>query len=83
MIVVVPRLVATLLPDADVPPLGERVWGDTRIVLPGPAAPAGYRDVLTGRLRARVAADGDRRVDAARRRRRSSGFPVAVLVAST
>ena len=34
VIVVVPRLVATLTPDADVTPLGERVWGDTRLVLP-------------------------------------------------
>jgi (1->4)-alpha-D-glucan 1-alpha-D-glucosylmutase len=33
-LVVVPRLVATLLPDVEVAPLGERVWGDTRIMLP-------------------------------------------------
>ena len=29
-LVAVPRLVATLLPDAGAPPIGERVWGDTR-----------------------------------------------------
>jgi (1->4)-alpha-D-glucan 1-alpha-D-glucosylmutase len=34
VVVVVPRLVATLTPDAAVPPLGERVWGDTRLLLP-------------------------------------------------
>lgn len=46
----IPRLVATLLPDADVPPLGERVWGDTRIELPADS-PARYRHVLTnGRI---------------------------------
>ncbi|MBI4265989.1 MAG: malto-oligosyltrehalose synthase [Acidobacteria bacterium] len=48
VLVVVPRFVATLLPDADVPPLGERVWGDTRLVLPGGGAEA-YRHVLTDR----------------------------------
>jgi (1->4)-alpha-D-glucan 1-alpha-D-glucosylmutase len=47
VLVVVPRLVAALLPDADVPPLGERVWGDSRIEL-GATAAASYRHVLTG-----------------------------------
>ena len=46
VLVIVPRLIATLLPDADVPPLGERVWGDTRLVLP-PDAPATYRNVFS------------------------------------
>jgi (1->4)-alpha-D-glucan 1-alpha-D-glucosylmutase len=31
---IVPRLVATLLPDVDAVPLGERAWTDTRIMLP-------------------------------------------------
>ena len=44
----VPRLMATLLPDRDVPPLGERVWGDTRLVLPASTA-ARYHDVFTDR----------------------------------
>jgi (1->4)-alpha-D-glucan 1-alpha-D-glucosylmutase len=47
VLVVVPRLVAALLPEADVPPLGERVWGDSRIELPPDGTP-GYRHVLTG-----------------------------------
>ena len=46
-IAVVPRLIAGLVPDADVPPIGERVWGDTRFVLPGTAARC-YRHALTG-----------------------------------
>jgi (1->4)-alpha-D-glucan 1-alpha-D-glucosylmutase len=46
-IVVVPRLVAGLVPDGDVPPLGERVWGDTRIGVPA-GSPRCYRHVLTG-----------------------------------
>ncbi|MGH9349672.1 MAG: malto-oligosyltrehalose synthase [Vicinamibacterales bacterium] len=47
VLVIVPRLIAGLLPDADVAPLGERVWGDTRALVPHRAA-AGYRHVLTG-----------------------------------
>ena len=46
-LLVVPRLVTTLAPDPDVPPIGERVWGDTRLLLPGDHA-ACYHDVLTG-----------------------------------
>ncbi len=42
----VPRLVATLSPDAATPPLGA-VWGDTRIVLPV-ADRRGLRNALTG-----------------------------------
>jgi hypothetical protein len=40
--------VATLAPDVGVPPIGERIWGETRLDLSG-LAPDGYRDVLTGR----------------------------------
>jgi (1->4)-alpha-D-glucan 1-alpha-D-glucosylmutase len=46
-IVVVPRLVATLVPHADAPPIGERVWADTRLALP-PDGPRMFRHVLTG-----------------------------------
>jgi (1->4)-alpha-D-glucan 1-alpha-D-glucosylmutase len=46
VIVAAPRLVATLLPDIDIGPIGERVWGDTCIELP--LGPASYRHVLTG-----------------------------------
>jgi (1->4)-alpha-D-glucan 1-alpha-D-glucosylmutase len=47
VIVVVPRLVAGLVPDADAPPLGERVWGDTRVHVPDEPARC-YRHALTG-----------------------------------
>jgi maltooligosyltrehalose synthase len=46
-VVAVPRLPATLLPDADAAPLGEHLWGDTTIDAP-PAGPSSYRHVLTG-----------------------------------
>ena len=57
VVVAVPRLVATLLPDANERPIGERIWGDTRIVMTA-GGPGRYRHVLTGRtLRARTEAD--------------------------
>src|SRR5262249_15048160 len=43
----VPRLVASLMPDAATPPLGASIWGDTRIELP-PDVPCRYRDTFTG-----------------------------------
>ena len=46
-LVLVPRLVASLSPDTM--PLGERVWSDTRILLP-PGAAASYRHALTDRM---------------------------------
>jgi (1->4)-alpha-D-glucan 1-alpha-D-glucosylmutase len=47
-LIVVPRLVATLLPDRAVPPLGERVWGDGTLDIRDGAA-ARYRNLFTGR----------------------------------
>jgi (1->4)-alpha-D-glucan 1-alpha-D-glucosylmutase len=48
LLVIVPRLIATLAPDVDVPPLGERIWGDTELVLSGlRATPEAYRHVFT------------------------------------
>jgi (1->4)-alpha-D-glucan 1-alpha-D-glucosylmutase len=44
----VPRLVASVIPDASGPPVGS-VWGDTRIEL-APISPAVYKDVFTGAI---------------------------------
>jgi (1->4)-alpha-D-glucan 1-alpha-D-glucosylmutase len=53
VLVVVPRMVATLLPEAGAVPLGERIWGDTRLEVPADG-PAAYRHVLTNdRIEAR------------------------------
>lgn len=46
----VPRLVATLTPDAAAPPLGRSVWGDTRIELPPELAHGAFRDRFTGTM---------------------------------
>jgi (1->4)-alpha-D-glucan 1-alpha-D-glucosylmutase len=47
LIVAVPRLIATLVPEADAP-VGDRVWGDTWIPVPAGGTGA-YRHVLTQR----------------------------------
>ena len=58
----VPRLVATLVPDAATPPIGAAVWGDTRVELP-PTASAGH-------ARSATCSPGVDRFRTARRRRR-------------
>ena len=70
----VPRLTATLTPEASVPPVGEAVWGDTRIEL-GDGRP--LRDVFTGAI-ARPEPSGDRHV--LRAATIFDRFPVALLV---
>ena len=48
LVVAVPRLIATLLTDADTSPVGERVWGETSILVPA-GSPRRWRQVLTRR----------------------------------
>jgi (1->4)-alpha-D-glucan 1-alpha-D-glucosylmutase len=74
LIVAIPRLVATLAPDG-APPVGERVWGDTRIRLDADA-PATCRDALTGR---ETAAGRDGGATWLRAADVFAGLPVAVL----
>ena len=50
VLVVVPRLVAGLLNDVDIAPIGSRVWDDTRIMLPGYGVRNKCRNVFTGKL---------------------------------
>jgi (1->4)-alpha-D-glucan 1-alpha-D-glucosylmutase len=76
VVIAVPRLVATLTAEADVPPLGERVWNDTRIDLSGLAGARGYRDVITERC-VPVRTDGAPALRAADVFER---FPIAMLV---
>ena len=47
VLIAVPRLVATLTPDAQ-PPVGERIWGDTRLMLPSSQA-QGWHHVFSDR----------------------------------
>jgi (1->4)-alpha-D-glucan 1-alpha-D-glucosylmutase len=49
-LVVVPRLVAGLLNDTDLPPIGPRIWGDTRVLLPFRRCSEKGRNALTGEV---------------------------------
>jgi len=79
----VPRLIASLIPDAAAPPLGRGVWNDTRIELP-PAldrpGPAPLRDVFTGAEVYAEQIDGRWTIPAAALFDR---LPVSLLVPST
>ena len=48
VLVVVPRLVATLLNDLDLPPIGPNVWGDTHVLVPSRDVSGTYRNAFTG-----------------------------------
>jgi len=49
VIVIVPRLIAGLLPQSTTQPIGPEVWQDTRVALPqAPGPTRHYRNVLTG-----------------------------------
>ena len=50
LLVIVPRLVAGLLNDIDLPPTGTQIWEDTTIALASCACRKKYRNVLTGKL---------------------------------
>jgi (1->4)-alpha-D-glucan 1-alpha-D-glucosylmutase len=76
VVVAVPRLVAGLQPDAT-PPIGERVWGDTRLELPPRSddrRPCCFRHVLTGE---RISTDDSRRF--LRAADVFARFPIAML----
>lgn len=48
LVAVVPRLIAGLLPTPDALPIGEGIWGDTRLELPAIAPGSTYRNLFTG-----------------------------------
>jgi (1->4)-alpha-D-glucan 1-alpha-D-glucosylmutase len=50
LLVVVPRLVAGLLKDVDLPPIGPGIWEDTHILLPSGGSPEKCRNVFTGEV---------------------------------
>jgi len=52
-VVVVPRLLGGLVPDADTPPIGPEIWQDTWISLPAGSTehgPTRYRHLFTGEV---------------------------------
>jgi (1->4)-alpha-D-glucan 1-alpha-D-glucosylmutase len=75
VLILLPRLIASLLPDPAIPPLGERVWNDTVVMLPKGAA-ARYRQIFTGRC---VAARADGGPPSLRAADVFEHFPIAFL----
>jgi (1->4)-alpha-D-glucan 1-alpha-D-glucosylmutase len=47
VVVVVPRLIAGLLSGADIPPIGDEIWRDTRLVFAGGKTSLRFRNVFT------------------------------------
>jgi (1->4)-alpha-D-glucan 1-alpha-D-glucosylmutase len=76
-LLVVPRLASTLLPEVGVAPLGERVWGDTRIDLSSlnDSRPH-YENVITGQCVEVQREDGRATLRAAQV---FEHFPIALL----
>ncbi len=72
-IVVAPRLVFGLTEGAETPPVGDVVWGDTRLPLPDAQPGRRYRNIFTGEILT-VAKDGSLRLADILAR-----FPVALL----
>jgi (1->4)-alpha-D-glucan 1-alpha-D-glucosylmutase len=62
---IVPRLVAGLLDDFDLPPVGPGVWHDTHVLVPATAGRNRYRNVLSGIVLAPQSIDGYTKVDLA------------------
>jgi (1->4)-alpha-D-glucan 1-alpha-D-glucosylmutase len=50
ILVVAPRLVANIVGDSRLPPIGENIWKDTYLVLPSNASFSAYRNAFTGEL---------------------------------
>ena len=48
VLVVVPRLVANVLADSNLPPIGSNVWQDTQVLLPGGTVSEKYQNAFTG-----------------------------------
>jgi (1->4)-alpha-D-glucan 1-alpha-D-glucosylmutase len=77
-VVAVPRLIAQLLADGHEAPLGEAVWHDTRLRVPGLDPQQSWRHVFTGELVRLVMEDGHPTVAVADL---MAQFPVALLMA--
>jgi (1->4)-alpha-D-glucan 1-alpha-D-glucosylmutase len=77
-IVIVPRLIARLLSDGHETPMGEAVWQDTRLVVPGIDLERPWRHVFTGESMAFAVEDGQSTLPLGEL---MAHFPVALLMA--
>ena len=77
VLVAVPRLLASLIPDSGQMPFGEAVWQDTRLALPVDVSGDDWRNLFTGEHLFATERDGQRSIAAAQL---FAHFPVALLV---
>ena len=76
VLVVIPRLVVRLAEGMERPPMGQEVWGTTRLLLPPPLAARSYRNLFTGEVLSDDHQDGTFGLSLATVLR---AFPVALL----
>ncbi len=77
VLVVVPRLVASLLNELGVPPIGPEVWQDTHISFPSRARSEAYRNIYTGESLEPQAGNGGPTINVADV---LADFPVALCI---
>ena len=77
VIAVAPRLIATLVPEPEIPPLGERTWLDTFLPLPEDAG-ARFRNIINDEELVAVEREGRQGLPLAQL---FAGAPVALLEA--
>jgi (1->4)-alpha-D-glucan 1-alpha-D-glucosylmutase len=77
VLVAVPRLLASMVPDSTQMPLGEAVWPNTHLVLPAEVSSDDWRNIFTGEHVSATERDGQRSISAAEV---FAHFPVALLV---
>jgi (1->4)-alpha-D-glucan 1-alpha-D-glucosylmutase len=77
LLVVAPRLVAGLLRDSDLPPMGSSVWEDTYVLFPLAGSFETYRNAFTGAVKHLPSADGKIAVSEL-----LADFPVALCIPS-
>ena len=80
VLVAVPRLLASLIPDMNQKPLGAAVWQDTRVLLPCESAGRDWRNIFTGERVYATERDGQFSVAATRV---FAHFPVALFVSDS
>jgi len=76
-LVVVPRLIAGLLNDIDLPPIGPRIWDDTRVLLPFRSSSEKCRNAFTGEILDLENTDEYARIDVSKA---LAEFPVALCL---
>jgi len=76
-LVIVPRLVAGLLNDIDLPPIGPRIWDDTHVLLPFRGNSEKCRNVFTGEVLDLKKIDENAKIDVSRA---LAEFPVALCL---